>query len=447
MVSANNYRVPYPVYPLGVSYLATYLADRLPGAEIAVFDFNLASGDDFAAWLREGAFDVVGISLRNIDDTNIFERNCFMAHYRKVMAVARANTTAPVVIGGPGFSVFPEMVFRELEPDYAIAGEGEETLLQLIGALSAGEVRAAGIEGLVWRDTAGEIKVNPRSSYISAPGLRVDPLLAEYYWERSGMMNIQTKRGCPYGCIYCSYPLIDGRRVRTLDAATVVDNIERMWREKGIDYFFFTDSIFNIDRHYNRELAERMITRGLKVCWGAYFSPRDLTYGDLKLYRRSGLTHIEFGTDSFSDTQLENYGKAFRFDDIREQSENCERLGIFYAHFLILGGWGETEATLDETFERSGQLGRTVIFPYVGMRIYPGTRLYEIALSEGVINGDAELIDPVYYVSKDIDVASLAGRAAATGQKWIFAGDDHTELMGRFRARKRRGPLWEYLRY
>jgi radical SAM superfamily enzyme YgiQ (UPF0313 family) len=277
----------------------------------------------------------------------------------------------------------------------------------------------------------------------------VDNRLAEFYWNKGGMLNIQTKRGCPYKCIYCSYPVIDGRKVRTLDADTVVRNIEDLYHSKGVNYLFFTDSIFNIDNAYNRELARKLIECKINIKWGAYFSPNNLTREDLELYQQSGLTHIEFGSDSFSDTQLENYGKNFHFSDILAQSNTCSQLGIFYAHFLILGGYGETEATLAETFENTKKLetNSTVIFPYIGMRIYPHTKLYEIALKEGVVKDSKELINPTYYVAKGIDIHTLEARAADTGQKWVFPNDETSSLIERFRNKKRKGPLWEYLRF
>ncbi|HNY24559.1 MAG TPA: B12-binding domain-containing radical SAM protein, partial [Bacteroidales bacterium] len=212
-------------------------------------------------------------------------------------------------------------------------------------------------------------------------------------------------------------------------------------------YLFFTDSVFNIHREYNHELAARLIESKVKVNWGAYFTPHHLTYEDLELYQKAGLTHIEWGTDSLSDSVLEKYNKCFRFSDIQEQSLNASKLGIFYAHFMILGGYGETDMTLDQTFERSRQLGLTVYFPYIGMRIYPRTRLFEIALREGLISGSSDLLNPVYYVSKDVNIGTIQERALATGQKWIFPGYESPEMMERFRAKKRRGPLWEYLRY
>jgi len=446
LVSANAYTNPYPVYPLGISYLHTYLKKHLPGYNITLFDFNRQSMSDFSGILSKGDIDIVGVSLRNIDDTNIYKKNSFIDWYRQIIETARNAGTAKVIIGGPGFSIFPDILFKILKPDFGITGEGEETLRKLILCIDNG-MDYNQIEGLVFRTPSGEIKLNSRTEYLKSLELSFDKNLAEYYWSKSGMLNIQTKRGCPYNCIYCSYPIIDGKKVRTLDPRLIVDTIKELYFEKGITYLFFTDSIFNISRDYNIELAEEIIRSDVKVSWGAYFSPDNLTYEELSLFKKSGLTHIEFGTESFSDRQLNNYGKRFTFDDVLKTSEMSSDLGIFFAHFLILGGYGETDLTLDQTFENSKRLPRSVYFPYIGMRIYPHTRLYDIAVAEGVITVSDNLLEPVYYISKQFNPDNVKERALATGKKWIFPDFDDHGMMEKFRSRNIRGPLWEFLRF
>ena len=448
LISANVYKIPYPVYPLGVSYLASYLSKTLPDDfEIKLYDFNLAETSPFVEFMRDNDFLLIGLSMRNFDDSsNMNEDNIFITKYKEIMNAVRTYTDKPVVIGGSGFSVFPEQMFNELNPDYGIQGEGEESLRQLILAVDKG-CKPYHIEGLAYRLPDGKFHVNKRTNYISAPVLHVENDWIDYYWKTGGMLNIQTKRGCPYHCIYCSYPLVDGSYVRTLDAAMVVKNIEELYFSKGVSYLFLTDSLFNIHNEYNEEFAHRLIESKADIRWGAYFSPSNMTFDELKLYQQSGLTHVEFGTDSLSDRQLEKFKKNFRFTDIKEQSENCGNLGIFYAHYLILGAYGETEATLNETFERSKELGLTIYFPYVGMRIYPETELCNLALKEGLIQSPNDLIKPIYYMSKDIDKETLRLRAEATGQRWVFPGDQQRPMMDVLRTRGRKGLLWEYLRY
>lgn len=446
LISANAYSTPYPVYPLGVSYLLTYLKKRLPDHSFEFFDFNRQSLSDLSRILIAGDFGMIGISLRNIDDNNIYEKNSFISWYRQIMDVVRSSASAKVVIGGPGFSIFPELIFNTLNPDFGIKGEGEEAFLQLIVAID-NDSGFKNIEGLVFRTSANEVKVNPRTHFLNSLELSFDKDLVDYYWSKSGMLNIQTKRGCPYNCIFCSYPVIEGRKIRTLNADLIVNTLKDLYFNLGITYVFFTDSVFNISNEYNRELAEKIIESGVKMDWGAYFSPHNLFREDLVLYKKAGLSHIEFGTESFSDRQLKNYRKHFTFDEVLEISNISSDLGIFFAHFLILGGYGETEQSLDETFENSRKIPRSVYFPYIGMRIYPHTELFNIAVSEGRIKGISDLLDPVYYISRSVNIDTIKERALTTGKKWIFPDFDDKGMMDKFRSRKIRGPLWEFLRF
>ena len=445
-VSANNYKVPYPVYPIGISYLYTYLVKNLPDFEFTLFDFNLNSFDDFEHLLKENSYSYIEVSLRNVDDTNIYAKNTFIFHYKNIFSYLRKYSKSILIVGGSGFSIFPKLIFGELLPDFGIKGEGEESNLKLIYALE-NNLKLTDIEGLVYCDSFGNIIVNERDKYLHRLELQFDNSLVDYYWDKSGMLNIQTKRGCPNKCIYCSYPVIEGRVVRTLEPNIVVNNIMALKKTKKVNYFFFTDSIFNINKKYNAELCNLLIDNNVNVSWGAYFSPNNLTYDDLVLYKKAGLTHIEFGTDSFSDVQLNNYCKGFSFADVELTSCYCYDLGIFYAHFLILGGYGETEETLDETFENCKKIEHSVFFPYVGMRIYPSTKLCEIALQEGVIHDVSELINPIYYVSDKIDINNLQKKAELTGKKWFFPDDQISPMMSKLRQKRIRGPLWEYLRY
>lgn len=446
LISANTYTTPYPVYPLGVSYLKTHLERVLPEFELAVYDLNSGDTKELVRMLGSDELGYVGVSLRNIDDNNLYAKNSFIAGYREIISCIRSHSRATIIIGGAGFSIFPEILLRELGADYGIRGEGESTLPLLIRKLEAEEC-VESIEGLVYRDQMGGIRINDRNLYEHSLALTFETSWLDYYWNRSGMLNIQTKRGCPYRCIYCSYPVIEGRQIRTLNPAEIVASLKELYFGKQINYVFFTDSVFNIDRAYNEELANRIIESGVKMNWGAYFSPRNLTKEDLSLYKKAGLTHVEFGTESFSDQQLSNYRKGFTWKEVQETSLFCDELGIFYAHFLILAGYGETEDSLEETFRHSARMTNTVIFPYIGMRVYPETELYKIAVQEGKIKSKEELLNPVYYVSEQVDVSTLERRALATGAKWIFPDQESEELMARFRAKKRRGPLWEYLRF
>ncbi len=444
-VSANRYANPYPVYPLGITYLYTYLTERLPHYEIKIFDFNLSTPEMFRETLQEFQPDYIGLSLRNVDDVNFYSQESFINGYKAIVDIVRETTSVPLIIGGSAFSIYPRDLFEFFSPDYGVQGEGEESLYNFLVSLDAGKPDLT-VDGLVYR-SGDEILVNGRKSFIKTPDLDfVDNSMLEFYWDKAGMVNVQTKRGCPYNCIYCTYPLIEGHNVRTLDPDKIVHTLRQLYEKHKIDYVFFTDSVFNISNSFNVELATKMIGSKLPMHWGAYFSPHNLSLENLKLFAAAGLTHIEFGTESLSDTTLKKYGKHFDVDEVVRVSDYCNQAGIYFCHFMIIGGYGETEETINESFENSRRIENTVFFPFVGMRIYPGTVLHKIAIEEGIIKATDNLLEPVYYVAPGINYDTLKERADKTGRRWVFANEDVATAMNRLRQRKRRGSLWHHLK-
>ena len=122
LVSANRYTVPYPVYPLGISYLLSYLKERLTGFEIRIFDFNLQSEEDFIACLKQFHPDYTCVSIRNVDDVNSMSREFFLTEYKKIISLVKETTDTTLIIGGSAFSIFPEKLFEYFNPAFGIYG-------------------------------------------------------------------------------------------------------------------------------------------------------------------------------------------------------------------------------------------------------------------------------------------------------------------------------------
>ena len=132
--------------------------------------------------------------------------------------------------------------------------------------------------------------------------------------------------------------------------------------------------------------------------------------------------------------------------EVVDVSDLCNELDIYFSHFLILCGYGETEETINEGFENSKRFRNTVFFPYIGMRIYPGTRLQEHAIKEGVIQADDYLLEPAYYLAQGINYDTLKERADKTGRRFVFPDEDVVTVMNKMRDRKRKGMLWHHLK-
>ena len=115
--------------------------------------------------------------------------------------------------------------------------------------------------------------------------------------------------------------------------------------------------------------------------------------------KKSRHRHVEFGSESFSNAVLKQYGKGLCFQDIQRASELAHSENIDYCHFMICGGPGETMDTLEESFENSLSLPNPVILGVVGMRIYPGTPLYTRSIAEGQLSETEDLLAPHYYLA------------------------------------------------
>ena len=132
LVSANRFTTPYPVYPLGLSYLKSYLNREWPDLRVSLIDMNMMGESELTQRIQALAPDYVAVSLRNIDDVDQIHQRSFVEGYGEVIGAIRRGTQAPVVLGGAGYSLFPKRLLAELQGDYGLVGEGEQSLIDLI---------------------------------------------------------------------------------------------------------------------------------------------------------------------------------------------------------------------------------------------------------------------------------------------------------------------------
>lgn len=439
MLSVNVSTEPYPVYPLGMAIIASALARR--GHEIRQFDF-LASGcsqEGLRQALTEFAPDFVCISLRNIDNVDSFslEKAWYLPLAREQVGLVRGVTTAPIIVGGSGFSLMPEDILEFIGADYGIVGEGEVAVCELVAALADGVPMPRMLSA----------KQEPLSCDAMMPPL-YDKGLLDFYMAHSGMLSLQTKRGCPHICGYCTYPSLEGGRFRPRDPGAVVDDVERAWRDYGVDSFFFTDSIFNDPVGHHLKVAEELARRDLPVKWTGFFRPQGISRDKLALLKRSGLYAVEFGADAACDATLRAMTKGFAFADVLEANEACLAEEIPCAHFVIFGGPDETPATVKEGLENMEKLGGSVVFAFSGIRILAGTQVHRLAIREGVLDAGASLLKPVYYFSPRIDPETMNStiiKSFRNRSDRIFPPPAGQEKMAVLRRFGFKGILWDKL--
>src|SRR5271157_4811123 len=109
LISANNEIVPYPVYPIGLDYVAGSISSK---HIVKIIDVNCTDiGDSFAKEILDFSPQIIGISIRNVDTTDIITPSGYSQRYidgyKKIIDLIRDKCSAPIILGGSGFTIFP----------------------------------------------------------------------------------------------------------------------------------------------------------------------------------------------------------------------------------------------------------------------------------------------------------------------------------------------------
>lgn len=446
LISANRFAIPERVFPLGLTYLQAAL--RRAGHECLWLDL-LDQTDQLDQVLETFQPDFAGISLRNIDDVIIGRRQTFFDDLPSLCSTIRRHKVRRIILGGSGFTIFPTQLIELSGADFGIVGEGEFSLTRLLECLEEGGNYEA-IPGLVHRKD-GRVMVNPTEFQPFDCEVTVadrPASVVERYRSTSGVLNVQTQRGCSFRCCYCTYPIVEGRGHRHRPAELVAEEFAQLESLK-VKYAFIVDSVFNSSRRHVEDVCEAILRRGVKISWGCFLRPQGLSAELMELMARAGLAHVEFGSDSFCDEVLQACGKGLTFEDIVQSTEWARAVHLDCCHFVIAGGPGETMASIRKGFENAKHLRDSTIMAVVGMRIYPQTSLYDRALAEGRIQQGDNLLYPHYYLAPGLDndaVFGLLREFASQSPNWVV-GDPapaYTELVAKLRQRGVVGPLWSY---
>ena len=385
LISNNLSTDPYAVFPLGPGIIANVL--RQKKHEVKQIDLLAANATDASLRKAISDFDpqLVGISLRNIDNVNSLSPCFFLDDAARTTQIVRDETQAGIFLGGAGFSLMPEAVLAYVGADYGIVGAGESAVIALAQAIDSGTE----IDRLLYA-------VNFPAAFS---GAAYDDDIVEYYLRETGILPIQTKRGCPHHCVYCSYPLLEGTRCRQRSCAEIVDEMVFLRDKFHPAMFYFTDSIFNDPESSYLELLETMVARGISVPWSAFFTPADFTSASITLMRRSGIKTAELGADAMTDATLAGLGKNYNFAMVEKSCAAFLKQDIQVSCSYIAGGPDETKITLLEGINNVSRLKQVPAFVFMGIRILPDTPIESIARREGIISNDHNLLYPTFYFS------------------------------------------------
>ncbi len=402
LVNTNIEKFPYPIPPIGLSLLASYLESWY---EVKVYDGVFDEGRTIAEHVVSFQPDYIGFSIRNIDDVVADKTIFYMEQIlRDFIRPVQEVSQVPIILGGSGFSVFPEEVMAYTNADYGVVGEGEELFLKLLQSLDEG-IEVTPLPNLLVRNEKQRVKTpaNRFLTYRTTPYSEIDRHIDFNSYKQRGVYSIQTKRGCAVGCIYCTYPALEGKRYRLRDPDEVAREIEEAIDRVGKVTFEFVDSTFNEPKGHAEDICRAIIRRKIRPKLRTMgVNPRHTSKELFDLMMEAGFKQVDITPDSAAPVVIKNLKKGFTLLDIERTARLVRDYNLPTMWFFLFGGPGETPETVIQTreFIRDHISEEDMVLMLAGLRIYPNTPLEKIALKEGVVKAEESLFHPSpYYFS------------------------------------------------
>jgi len=374
---------------LGIFYLAGMLEKQ--ELDVNVIDMFDMSFEDTEVIIRKEKPDIVGIT--SLTDT----RFSALTVAKLIKKIDRKIIT---VLGGSHPTFFPEQMLRHYpEIDYIVLGEGEYTFLELVKAIYE-KKGVRNISGIAFRENDSTVITSPRERVKNLDEI---PFPAHHFiqWERytpSGVDlqdwktnnrkygAISTSRGCPYNCTYCSVIAFWGRQYRCRTPQNVVNEIEILYKQFGVDLIGFNDDIFTLRMDRVIEICKEIVKRKIKIQWTCATRVNFVSKEMLIWMKRSGCSGIYFGVESGSEKILKNIRKNTSIEQILNAFKLCKEVDIPTGMGIMIGNPGENNETVRETIRLMDKIN-PVGGPGLNiLMVYPNTEVYELAKKKGFID-------------------------------------------------------------
>lgn len=455
IISTNRSASPAPVLPFGACLVAE--AAERAGHCVTLLDLMFEKRPVAAvkSAVLDTKPDVVGLSVRNIDNNDMHATAFYINEVNPLLPAVWAHSEAPVVLGGAALAVMPEQILRAVDADCAVVGEGENTFCRLLSRIA---------ERQPYHDLPGVASID-RGIFKASPETRRECFVPDYrrwldlsrYRSRMCTIPLQTKLGCQFQCVYCTYRKIEGETYRLFEPGSVAETACRLV-SAGLRDIEFVDNVFNAPEEHALALCDSLIRSRVRARFQsvelnpAYFS-REL----VAAMEKAGFAGMGLTVESASDNVLHGLRKGFSARDVFSAAEILRGRRIPCIWIFMLGGPGETQKTVRETVqfaEKHIRPGDAAFFN-IGIRIYPGTELEAIARRQGVLAVPRDrMLVPVFYVSPDVDASWIRKQVQDLLNRHMnFMSIDsftfpHLSLLHKIGyGMGIRSPLWRYTRF
>src|ERR1035437_4893970 len=415
LINSNRFKHPWPVIPFGLICIATVLETN-GNHNIYFLDlcFSLNCEEDIQKAVRNFVPDVIGVSIRNIDDTGGYNIHFLLEDVKNdVIDYCRKEFSGPIIIGGPSVGISGREMLEYFDLEYAVRGDGEAVMLEFEKRIENRQP-LEGLKGLIIRRDKTIIqdyepfRVQDLDSMPFPKPLRYLDL--DRYRRLGSPVQIQSKRGCALRCSYCTYNNIEGKQYRLINPRRVADEMEILVKETGINHVEFADSVFNIPFSLVKEVLWEVISKNLDLKLHTMgLSTAAVDEDLLNLMKSAGFNEMDIGAESACDEVLESLAKNFKCSDVINTANLLKKKKIPVTWFIMLGAPAETKESVLETLNTIRRVASKwdLVFVSTGVRVYNGSPLAKEIMKHDLHCRDDNFLHPVKIEPEKIGLADI----------------------------------------
>ena len=381
--------------PIGLAYLAASVDESRHEMRVLDLMFSEDGPGDVEGAMREFVPDLVGLSIRNLDNQSAINSVWNLPAVREIVERIRGVSEATILCGGPAFSILPAECLKYVGADLGIAGDAAEAFATLVDRLESG-ADYEDIPGIVYRRDDGDVVVSEGrfvSDFHNSP--RLDLLDMRKYNGSGFGIGVVTKLAQAY------YPTLDssfdGDDWRARPPEEVVEEVAALNRDFGVNKIFFIDSGFNIPAEAAKSLCIAILESGLKIRWNSYIRPGSGDEELFQLMKRSGCSLALMSESGRARGEISD-----RLNALEETAGMCEKAGLPFTMNVSFGEPGETCESVERKIEFLESVKPAFAALRLGTRILPNTGMARTALAEGLVESESDLLRPLFYIEREV---------------------------------------------
>jgi anaerobic magnesium-protoporphyrin IX monomethyl ester cyclase len=359
---------PYP--PLGILYISAFLEQH--GYPNDVFDTTFSSKEKFYKYLLEEQPKVIGLYSNLMTKINIVE----------IVRFTKANCNSVVIIGGPDVT-YNSSSYLQSGADYLVLGEGEQTMLQLVGYVLSLTGNRNSIPGIAFLESGQVIETAEREKLKDLDVLPVpnrskinfEPYLSVWRkYHGKNAMSVSTMRGCPYTCKWCSRGVY-GLSYRRRSPEKVVEELKLLQQHYNPDSLWFVDDVFTISHKWLEGFKEQLQKEDIRISYECITRADRMNEHVVRLLKDTGCFRVWIGAESGSQKVIDLMDRRVDVEQVRDMIKLSKEYGIETGTFIMLGYPGETEEDIEETIKHlkvssPDHFTITVAYPIKGTELY-----------------------------------------------------------------------------